>query len=116
MSRRKSSIGLPNCGHVGWPGVTFLQDQAAKLSRDDTYVAGLADREPTYRVEVRKTADGSVDEVLLYDGQRCLFHMEQMAKASWWFALYPVTMSRGADVDRHFRIFRDGKRVRVTEG
>jgi hypothetical protein len=52
--------------------------------------------------------------VLLYDddAKRCLFHLEQMDKDAWWFALYP-----DADLveDEHFDIVRRGKRVEVVQ-
>jgi uncharacterized Zn finger protein (UPF0148 family) len=71
----------------------------------------------SYRVEVRKNADGTIDEVLLYDAERCLFHMEQMSKRSWWFGLYRVEeRHRTADEPNHsFNVYRTKKRVVVSE-
>ena len=70
-----------------------------------------------YRVEVRRNDDGSLDEVLLYDAERCLFHMEQLDDDRWWFALYPTDpgASGMTDDDAHFDIFRRKKHVEVTE-
>lgn len=51
------------------------------------------------RVEVRRNEDGTIDEVLLYEGdgtrERCVFHMEQTTGHSWYFNLYP----EGADAE-----------------
>jgi len=41
------------------------------------------------RVEERRNDDGTLDEVLLFDGERCVFHLEQMDKNAWYFGLYP---------------------------
>lgn len=38
--------------------------------------------------EVRRNDDGTIDEVLLYVDGKCVFHMEQMSKKSWYFGLY----------------------------
>lgn len=76
------------------------------MTHVDDVGGGVVSRE---RVEVRHNEDGTIDEVLLYDGKRCLFHLEQMDTGAWWFALYP----KGAD-DEHFDI-RSTRRVRVTD-
>lgn len=39
--------------------------------------------------EVRRNDDGTIDEVLFYVDGKCVFHMEQMSKKSWYFGLYP---------------------------
>jgi hypothetical protein len=68
------------------------------------------DRE-TLRLEVRPNEDGSVDEVLIYRGAECVFHLEQMDDDAYWFAWY----GDGMDRDRHFDIHRHGKRVTITD-
>lgn len=65
-----------------------------------------------YRVEVRRNADDSIDEVLLYDDERCLFHLEQMDTAAWWFALYPDAAFLD---DQHFDIVRRKRSVVVSQ-
>ena len=62
------------------------------------------------RVEVRRNEDDTVDEVLLYDGETCLFHLEQMDTGYWWFALYPS----GLDGDEHFDVVST-RRIKVTQ-
>ncbi len=71
--------------------------------------APLAERTEPERVEVRNNDDGTVDEVLLYVGKRCVFHLEQMDTGAWWFALYPEGVE-----DDHFDI-HSSRRVRVTQ-
>lgn len=63
------------------------------------------------RFEVRPNDDGTVDEVLIYAGSTCVFHLEQLDKDAYWFAWY----GDGMDRDRHFNIRRNGKRVAITE-
>jgi hypothetical protein len=71
---------------------------------------------PKYRVEVRSDEDGAVDEVLLHDATRCLFHLERMSKDSWWFGIYPEGDPLDDwDSDEHFDIIRDRKRVEVEQ-
>ena len=67
-----------------------------------------------YRVEIRRNDDGSLDEVLLYDEERCLFHLEQMDGDHWWFALYPVPVIH-SDEDEHFDIVKHKKWVKVIQ-
>lgn len=73
------------------------------------------------RVEVRRNDDGTIDEVLLYVGERCVFHLEQMDKRGWYFGLYPCPdgSSERHPIDhdevRQFYIHAD-KRVTVRAG
>lgn len=73
------------------------------------------------RIEVRRNPDGTIDEVLLYVGDRCVFHLEQMSKRSWYFGLYPKCDDGRADEHydpdemQQFYIWSD-KRVTVRAG
>ncbi len=58
------------------------------------------------RVEIRRNPDGTIDEVLLYVGDRCVFHLEQNSPLSWYFNLYP----RAGDPEQ----FSINARKRVT--
>jgi hypothetical protein len=60
----------------------------------------------------RPNEDGTIDEVLIYAGARCIFHLEQLDHDAYWFAWYS-----GGDGthDRHFNIHRRKKRVEITE-
>lgn len=40
-------------------------------------------------IEVRYNHDGTIDEILFYADDRCVFHLEQMTKRSWYIGLYP---------------------------
>jgi hypothetical protein len=61
------------------------------------------------RIEVRRNPDGSVDEVLLYDGAECLFHLEQMGPANWYFGLYP----NGLEDLKQFGIWLEKRTIHV---
>jgi len=63
------------------------------------------------RFETRPNDDGTIDEVLVYAGDRCLLHLEQLGKDHYWFAWY----GDGPDAERHFNIARRKKRVEITE-
>lgn len=65
--------------------------------------------DPPVRFETRPNEDGTVDEVLIYVGGQCVFHLEQMDDDAYWFAWY------GDAEDRHFDIHRRKKRVEITE-
>lgn len=44
----------------------------------------------TEKLEVRYNDDGeTVDEILLYLGDRCICHIEQLDEGQWWVGLYP---------------------------
>lgn len=62
------------------------------------------------RVEIRRNPDGTIDEVLLYVGDRCVFHLEQNSKHSWFFGLYP----EGEEIEQ-FWVYAKG-RVTVRSG
>ena len=53
---------------------------------------------PAWPPEIRRYADGSVDEIVAYgpDGH-CWFHLEQMSDQCWWMAIYPPS---GDDAER----------------
>lgn len=40
------------------------------------------------RLEVRRNDDGTIDEVLVYVGDRCVVHIEQMTKRTWYLGVY----------------------------
>lgn len=40
------------------------------------------------RVELRKNDDGTLDEFLIYVGDTCVYHLEQMDDDHWWMAAY----------------------------
>jgi len=40
------------------------------------------------RVELRKNDDGTLDEFLIYVGDTCVYHLEQMNDDHWWMAAY----------------------------
>jgi hypothetical protein len=63
------------------------------------------------RFEVRPNDDGSVDEVLIYVGAECIFHLEQLDYDAYWFAWY----GDGMDRDRHFDIRRRKRSVVISE-
>lgn len=65
------------------------------------------------RVEIRRNDDGSIDEVLLFVGERCVFHLEQMSKRSWYFGLYPQPGDSGAERGVEQFYINADKRVRV---
>lgn len=69
---------------------------------------------PHYRTEVRRNPDGSVDEVLLWDADRCLFHLEQLGCDRFWFALYPDDPTSTASAGDHFDIFLRKRSVVVA--
>ena len=64
------------------------------------------------RFETRPNDDGTVDEVLIYAGSECVFHLEQLDHDAYWFAWYA-----GGDgtADRHFDMRRYKKRVEIIE-
>ncbi|HCO01862.1 MAG TPA: hypothetical protein DIT48_00595 [Actinobacteria bacterium] len=62
------------------------------------------------RFETRPNDNGTIDEVLIYVGDRCVFHLEQLDDDAYWFAWY----GDGMDRDQHFDIRRHGKRVTIT--
>lgn len=64
------------------------------------------------RIEVRRNDDGTIDEVLLYVGERCVFHLEQMSKRSWYFGVYP----EGSKDDPGQFYVRSKRRVTVRKG
>lgn len=41
-----------------------------------------------FRIEYRYDEDGSLDEVLLYHQEECLFHLECMGDQHWYAGLY----------------------------
>lgn len=67
--------------------------------------------EPALRFEVRPNEDGTIDEVLIYVGEACVFHLEQLDDDAYWFAWF----GDGPDRERHFDIRRRKKRVEITE-
>ncbi len=68
------------------------------------------------RFEVRPNDDGTIDEVLIYKGAECVFHLEQLDDDHYWFAWYGESdTAPSLDGDRHFDIHRRKKRVEITE-
>lgn len=63
------------------------------------------------RFEVRPNHDGTVDEVLIYAGDECVFHLEQLDADRYWFAWYGDGMAN----DRHFDIWRRKRSVLIEE-
>lgn len=63
---------------------------------------------PSFTVETRRNEDGTIDEILLMDGDRCYMHIEQMDKSDWFMGIYPGDI----DDDQQFRII-SAKRVRI---
>jgi hypothetical protein len=55
------------------------------------------------RVEVRRNEDGTIDEVVLYRDGRCIFHIEQDTRRSWYFTLDDGT-------DETYLFFIDAKK------
>lgn len=53
------------------------------------YATPLDDGPAAERIEIRRNDDGTIDEVLFFVGIRCVFHLEQNSKHSWYFGLYP---------------------------
>ena len=66
------------------------------------------------RFDTRPNDDGTIDEVLVYAGRNCVFHLEQLDDDHYWFAWYGDRDS-SMNGDRHFDIHRRGKRVEITE-
>ena len=64
----------------------------------------------TERIEVRRNPDGTIDEVLLMIGQRCVFHLEQLDANAWYFGLYPDGDETAEQFDIH-----STKRVTVRD-
>jgi len=64
-------------------------------------------------VEVRPNEDGTVDEVIINVGGRCVFHLEQMDDDAYWFAIYtnPDPMADSWA----FWMNRKGKRLLLKE-
>ncbi len=81
-----------------------LRRMADEMEAADTGSADL-------RFEVRPNDDGTIDEVLIYRAEECVFHLEQMDDDAYWFAWY----GDGMDRDQHFDIHRHGKRVTITD-
>jgi hypothetical protein len=71
---------------------------------------------PKYRVEVIRNDNWGeacdIDEVLLHDADRCLFHLERLDTDHWWMTLSPTG---GWDDEVTFDIFRVKKCIEVTE-
>lgn len=63
------------------------------------------------RVDVRPNDDGTIDEVFIHVGDRCLFHLEQMDTDAYWFGIYPTD----TDDRWSFWIGRKGKKVVLNE-
>jgi hypothetical protein len=60
-------------------------------------------------IETRRNEDGTIDEILLIDTDgRCVMHIEQMDKGSWYLGIYPGNI----DDDQQFSI-EGRKRVRI---
>lgn len=55
-------------------GVATAPDPAARIAKT--------------RTELRYHPDGTLDEVVIYLGEQCVFHMEQMDGTHWWMACY----------------------------
>lgn len=73
---------------------------------------GRAEARPEYRVEVIRDDADWIDEVLLHDATRCLFHLERLDTDRWWITLSPRD---GWADETTYDIFRVKKRIEVTE-
>lgn len=58
-------------------------------------------------IEIRRNEDGSVDEVCLYVGGKCVVHVEQMSDQCFWMALY------GAGHTAHVNFLSKNRRSHV---
>lgn len=76
------------------------------------YWEGRAEANPEYSVEIVRADDASIEEVLLYDATRALFHLERLDTDHWWLTLSPTD---GWDEESTFDIFRVKKCIEVTK-
>lgn len=93
--------------------VIVTQDLARYLMRALSVPAPTLPALDALDVEVRPNEDGTVDEVIINVGGRCVFHLEQMDDDAYWFAIYtnPDPMADSWA----FWMNRKGKRLLLKE-
>lgn len=96
---------------VGVPSVMTANSASSKAIRVAPHMQLKAEIDATTgstRVIVRPNEDGTVDEVIVYEGDRCVFHLEQMDEDAYWFAVYP------AGVDDRYSFWMDRRKKRLA--
>jgi hypothetical protein len=85
-----STMAGPRLGSGKQKNIKGVNDLEKKVKNEPTQNRLLGGA-----IVLRPNEDGSFDELLMYDGEKCLVHAEMMDNKSLWIGFYP-----GGDIPR----------------